>query len=457
MLSEERIITPDQIRHLQAKLVEQGVQFVFAQFADVHGSVKGKLIPVSHLADLHYPGAGFAGPSIWGTGLGRTGPRSEYYGRADFSTLQAMPWLPGYARVVLDGYVAGTPFALCPRQILRQQVDRLAARGWHMNAGLEPEFFLLEKAGSSYQAETGDKLDKPSYDSKSLLRQRIFIEKLVSILNTCCLGVFQIDHEDACGQFEINYQYAEALQAADRLMLFKMAAQQIAQDEGMLFSMMPKPFADRPGSGLHFHLSLADQQNSNLLAKNDTETDAYGLGLSAIGHQFLAGLLAHAPALSALCATTVNSYNRLLCAESLSGTSWAPATIAWGDNNRTTVARVVYQRVEWRLPDSSANPYLALAAVIAAGLDGIERQLDPGAPMNADLYAMTSAERAEHQLPMLPQNLAQACDSLAQDSILCQALGNEFVAEFLRLKRAEWAEYSQHVSSWEMARYIDLF
>ncbi|MBI3229112.1 MAG: type III glutamate--ammonia ligase [Burkholderiales bacterium] len=450
-------LTEQSVATWQTELSRQGVQFVFAQFADIHGSAKGKLIPLSHLGDLRYPGAGFAGPSIWGTALGRTGPRSEYYGRADFSTLQPMPWLPGYARVVLDGYVGGEAFALCPRQILRQQAARLASRSWVLNAGLEPEFFLLEKGPNGYQAETGDTLEKPSYDSKSLLRRRSFLEKLVASLDTCGLGVFQIDHEDAVGQYEVNYRYSHALKAADNLMLFKMAAQHIAESEGLLFSMMPKPFADRPGSGLHFHLSLMDGDGHNVSSANEGEEDKLGLGLSKIGYHFLAGLLHHAPALTALCAPTVNSYKRLLCAESLSGTSWAPATIAWGDNNRTTVARVVYQRIEWRLPDSAANPYLALAAVIAAGLDGVERELDPGLPINADIYEMSAKQRAMHDLQLLPQNLGQAVDALQADTVLSQALGTDFVAEFVRLKRAEWAEYSQQVSQWELTRYLDRF
>lgn len=464
---------------------------LFAQFTDIHGTAKGKLVPLKHIESLLLPGAGFAGPSIWGTGLPRTGVDSEYYGRADLNTIHPMPWLPGYARVVLNGYVAGKPFANCPRQILRKQVVRLHERGWTLNCGLEPEFFLLQKSCSAKDSanenvrsgtngcsgnmagaanlrgghaagfvanhvpDPGDNLPKPSYDLKSLLRQRAFIEQLTQSLNACGLDVFQIDHEDASGQYEINYHYADALLAADRLMLFKIAARHIAEEQNLLFSMMPKPFANKPGSGLHFHLSLADAAGTQLMEGGQGGDDPYGLGLSRTGYQFLAGLLAHAPALTALCAPTVNSYKRLLCAESLSGTSWAPSTIAYGDNNRTTVARVVAQRIEWRLPDSAANPYLALAGVIAAGLDGIERELDPGAPLNQDVYEMTA--QARQHLPLLPQNLGLACDALAADSIMANALGHSFVGQFVQLKRAEWAEYSQQVSQWEWDRYLDWF
>jgi glutamine synthetase len=438
----------------QEEMGAQGVKYIFAQFTDIHGAAKGKLIPLAHLDDVIHPGAGFSGPSIWGTGLPRNGPRSEYYGRADLSTLQAMPWLPGYARVVLDGHVAGQPFDVCPRQILRRQVERLAKHGWTLNAGLEPEFFLLQKGQNGYDAEAADTLEKPSYDTRSLLRRRSFLEKLTASLDQCGLGVFQIDHEDATGQFEVNYRYADALKAADNFMLFKMAAHHIAEEEGMLFSMMPKPFADRPGSGLHFHLSLADQDGKPVFA---ADKDDHELGLSPLAYRFMAGLLRHAPALTALCAPTVNSYKRLMCGQSLSGTSWAPAFIGYGNNNRTTVARVVYQRIEWRLPDSSANPYLALAGVIAAGLDGIENSLEVGEPVNQDVYEMSDARRAELGLRILPQNLGEAAAALRADTAMATALGEDFIKEFVALKRAEWIEYSQHVSAWETARYIDRF
>jgi glutamine synthetase len=430
------------LEELQSELTAQGVRYVFAQFTDIHGAAKGKLVPLAHLGDIVSPGAGFSGPSIWGTGLPRNGPRSEYYGRADLTTLQPMPWLPGYARVVLDGHVAGEPFDACPRQVLRKQVARLAARGWTLNAGLEPEFFLLQKGANGYDAEAADTLEKPSYDTRSLLRRRSFLDKLTTSLNECGLGVYQIDHEDATGQFEVNYHYTDALRAADNFMLFKMAAHHIAEEEGMLFSMMPKPFADRPGSGLHFHLSL---------------TDANGNPVAAISEHFLGGLLHHAPALTALCAPTVNSYKRLMCGEALSGTSWAPAFIGHGDNNRTVVARTVHQRVEWRLPDSSANPYLALAGVIAAGLDGIDRELAPGEPVNQDVYEMSAAKRAALGLKLLPQNLGAAAEALRDDTVLAEALGGTIVEEFAALKSAEWIEYSQHVSAWETTRYLQRF
>lgn len=444
------------VEMLKARLREAGVRYVFAQFTDIQGVAKGKTVPLAHLDDLFAAGAGFSGPSIWGTGLPRHGARSEYYGRGDISTAQVLPWLPGHARIVCDGYVGGEPFELCPRQVLRRQVARLAERGWQLNAGLEPEFFLLQRNadGSLRAADPHDRLEKPSYDYKSLTRQQAFLGQLTDALLACGLDVFQIDHEDASGQYEVNYHYSDALSAADRFMLFKMAAHSIAESLGMVFSMMPKPFANMPGSGLHFHLSLDDKEGRALFADR---LDPQGLGLSRLAYRFLAGLLHHAPALAALCAPTVNSYKRLVVGESLSGTTWAPAHIGYGDNNRTTLVRVAHARLEWRLPDSSANPYLALAGVIAAGLDGIDRALEPGAPVADDLYELMLPELRVRGIAQLPQNLGAAVDALAADGVLGDALGSAFTAEFCRFKRAEWIEYSRAVHAWETERYGDRF
>ncbi|MGB8856884.1 MAG: type III glutamate--ammonia ligase [Burkholderiales bacterium] len=442
-----------QIDAARKKLAAQGVQFVMAQFTDIFGAAKGKNIPLSHLEDIFSPGAGFAGPSIWGTALPRFGANSEYYGRADLSTLQAMPWLPGYARIVCDGFVNGEPFDLCPRQILNKQVARLAERGWTLNAGLEPEFFLLHKSGDDIlPADIDDVLEKPSYDYKTLMRQREYAERLTLALQQCGFDVFQIDHEDAQGQFELNYHYSDALQAADRYMLFKMAAHSIAEQMGMIFSVMPKPFAHMPGSGLHFHLSLSDKKDRPVFASNQ---DKRGLNLSETAYHFLGGLLRHAPALCAFSAPTVNSYKRLVVGESLSGTTWAPAYVCYGDNNRTALVRTTASRMEWRLPDSAANPYLALASLIAAGLDGIDNKINPGEPINDDLYEWSPQQFVKAGINTLPQNLGEAVTALRKDKIISKAVGEEFVAEFTRLKQIEWVTYSRHVSQWEIERYVD--
>ena len=438
---------------LQTQLRETGVHTLLVQFADVHGAAKGKLVPLEHLATVLTEGAGFAGPSIWGTGLPRSGPRSEYYARGDAATAQPLPWLPGVARIVGDGFVAGAPFEGCPRQVLKRARARLAERGLELRIGIEPEFFLLKQdaAGQWQPFDDADRLDKPSYDLKSLPRQLGFLHELHQALAACGMDVLQLDHEDAHGQYEVNFAYGEALLSCDRVMLFKMAAHALAEKRGAVFSMMPKPFANQPGSGLHFHVSLW-RGNTCVFDPPAGNDD-----LSPIGRQFVAGVLAHANALCALAAPTVNSYKRLTVGESLSGTTWAPAYVAHGPNNRTALVRTLPGRFEWRVPDASANPYLATAALIAAGLDGIHRQLDPGPACTHDLFEWPLARIRAAGIGVLPQSLNQALDALEADAVVQGALGDELSKEFVRLKRAEWTEYARHVSGWELGRYAAAF
>ncbi|MBK1686368.1 type III glutamate--ammonia ligase [Rubrivivax gelatinosus] len=431
------------MKPLHERLEAVGVHTLLVQFTDVHGVAKGKLVPLAHLDEVLATGAGFAGPSIWGTALPRCGPRSEYYARGDAATALPLPWWPGVARLVGDGFVAGEPFDGCPRQVLRRARERLAAHGLTMQTGIEPEFFLLKRddAGRWLPADDADRLDKPSYDLKSLPRHHGFLHALSCALADAGLDVLQIDHEDAHGQYEVNFAHDEALASCDHLMLFKLAAHALAEERGLVFSMMPKPFADQPGSGLHFHVSL--WRGAELAAEM----------LPA----FIAGVLAHAPALAALAAPTVNSYKRLTVGESLSGTTWAPACIAHGPNNRTALVRTLSGRFEWRLPDASANPYLATAALIAAGLDGLERGLVPPPAVDDDLFALDLATMRARGIGLLPQSLAEALDALAADPVVLGALGPTLGPEFLRLKRAEWTEYARHVSGWELERYAAVF
>ncbi len=450
------------MKDLREKLAAAGVHTVLAQFTDIHGVAKGKYLPLAHLDDLLTDGVGFSGPSISGTGLPRTGPRSEYWARGNASTAQPLPWMQGYARVVCDGFVAGAAFAACPRQVLRRAVARVAQHGWHLRTGIEPEFFLLKRLdGRWVPADDADRLDKPSYDLKALPRQAEFLQALHLALEACQLNVLQLDHEDAQGQYEVNFGFDEALASADHLMLFKQAAHALAEERGMVFSMMPKPFANQPGSGMHFNVSLWKGLGDN--AKNlfvphlpDGAIDPGAL-LSPLGRQFAAGVLAHSAALCALAAPTVNSYKRLVVGQSLSGTCWAPAYVAHGANNRTALLRTMHGRFEWRLPDASANPYLSTAGLIAAGLDGIERQLDLPPACEDDLFELSVADIARRGIATLPQTLGEAVDSLCADAVLGEALGSTLVEQFAQLKRAEHVAHARHVSDWELERYACAF
>lgn len=454
------------MKDLIERLRADGVHTLLAQFTDIHGVAKGKLVPLAHLDELLTDGVGFAGPSIVGTGLPRVGPRAEYYARGNASTVTPLPWMPGVARVVCDGFVNGQPFDACPRQLLKRAIARLAERGWHLRTGIEPEFFLLKRDGHRWlPADDLDRLDKPSYDLKSLSRQRGFLHELHAALSKCGLDVLQIDHEDAHGQYELNIGFDEALASADHLMLFKLAAQALAETHGMVFSMMPKPFPNQPGSGMHLHVSMwsgwnakrPDNAHSVFVPHRADGSADREATLSATGRHFIAGVMAHSPALTALVAPTVNSYKRLRLGASLSGTTWAPAYLAQGPNNRTAALRTLHGRFEWRVPDSSTNPYLATAALIVAGLDGVDRKLEPPPECTDDLFALSPAQIRERGIPLLPQSLTEALDALAADELICNGLGATLAEEFLRLKRAEAAEYQQQVSDWEMQRYAEAF
>jgi glutamine synthetase len=454
------------MKDLIERLRTAGVHTLLAQFTDIHGVAKGKLVPLAHFDELLAEGVGFAGPSIAGTGLPRVGPRAEYYARGNASTVTPLPWMPGVARIVCDGFVNGQPFDACPRQVLKRAAARLAERGWHLRTGIEPEFFLLRRDGSRWlPADELDRLDKPSYDLRSLSRQRGFLHELQAMLSQCGLDVLQVDHEDAHGQYELNFGFDEAVASADHLMLFKLAAQALAETHGMVFSMMPKPFHNQPGSGMHFHVSMWSGWNPNrpdnaacVLVPHRADGSAdHEKTLSATGRQFIAGVMAHSAALTALVAPTINSYKRLRIGASLSGTTWAPVYVAQGPNNRTAALRTLHGRFEWRVPDSSANPYLATAALIAAGLDGVDRKLEPPADCTDDLYELTPAQVRARGIALLPQSLAEALDALEADELIRTALGETLSAEFLHLKRTEVAEYHQQVSDWEMRRYAEAF
>ena len=433
---------------------EHKTRYVLAQFVDIHGAAKAKAVPVEHYDMVLGDGAGFAGFAVWGLGMGPHGP--DFMGVGDPDTLCDVPWMPGFARIACDGHVRGEPYSYCSRVTLKRALQRFTERGYTLYTGIEPEFMLLRRTEQGQLApfDPSDGSDKPCYDYKGLARVSAVLDDLSRHLRAVGIDVYQIDHEDANGQFEINFTYADALKSADNMIFFKMAASEIARAHGAIATFMPKPFSNRTGTGSHFHLSIGTKDQKNAFYdKNDKR----GMGLSQLGYWFLGGLLEHSRALTAVCAPTVNSYKRLVVGRSLSGATWAPAYIAYGDNNRTACVRVPYGRIEFRLPDGAANPYLATAALAAAGLDGIDRKLDPGEPLNINLYDLTPEEIRARGIGLLPQSLHAALDALEADKVVQQGIGSELAAEFIRLKRMEWIEYSRHVSEWESQRYLEMF
>jgi glutamine synthetase len=444
-------MTPDEAQRFFA---DHHSRYVLAQFVDIHGAAKAKAVPVEHYDMVVGDGAGFAGFAVWGLGMGPHGP--DFMGVGDPATISDVPWLPGVARIVCDGHVNGKPYAYCSRVALKRQLQQFTERGYTLYTGIEPEFMLLRRTEQGQLApfDATDNADKPCYDYKGLARVRPILDDLSRHLRSVGIDVYQIDHEDANGQFEINFTYTDALKSADNMIMFKMAASEIAKQHGAIATFMPKPFANRTGTGAHFHLSIGSASQKNIFYD---QVDRRGLGLSQIGYWFLGGLLRHAPALAAICAPSVNSYKRLVVGRSLSGATWAPAYIAYGDNNRTACVRIPFGRIELRLPDGAANPYLATAALAAAGLDGIDRQLDPGEPLNINLYELSPEEIHARGIGLLPQSLSEALDALKADEVVQRGIGVELAAEFIRLKRMEWIEYSRHVSDWETQRYLEMY
>lgn len=432
-------------------LADNNVKFVLAQFVDIHGVAKTKAVPSGHLQDIVDDGAGFAGFAVWG--LAQEPHSPDFMAKADLSTLSLIPWQPGFARVVCTGHVQGEPYEYDTRYVLQRQISRLSERGWTMNTGVEPEMCLMKKdaEGNVVVADQTDTLDKPCYDYKGLSRSRAFIEKFVASLQQVGFDVYQVDHEDSNGQFEINYTYSDALTSADRHVFVRMAGSEIAHELGLICSFMPKVDSHRTGNGMHFHVSMSDAKSENIF---QDDTDSRGMGLSEVGYHFLGGILHHAKALCALGAPTVNSYKRLVIGDALSGATWAPAYISYGDNNRSALVRIPYGRLELRLADGGCNPYLVTAGLIAAGLDGVDNKRNPGNPLNINHY---TSDLSTTDVDILPQNLDRALDALEEDTLFSDTLGQGIVEEFIRIKRMEWTEYMRHVSDWEVDRYLEYF
>lgn len=440
--------------NIQQVLDDHDIRFVLAQFVDIHGVAKTKSVPADHVMNIVEDGAGFAGFAVWGLGIEPHGP--DFMARGDPNTLTPLPWQPGYARMACTGYVNDEPHPYDSRYVLQRQIERLSERGWTFNTGVEPEFslFVRDDQGRLQLVDDSDNLQKPCYDYKGLSRAGTFLEDLVGSLQQVGFEVYQIDHEDANGQFEVNYTYTDALTSADRFVLLRMAAGEIANNHGMICSFMPKPSSNRTGNGMHYHMSITDRQGKNVF---HDDSDPQGLGLSETAYHFLGGLLAHASALCAFACPTVNSYKRLVVGGSASGATWAPVYTTYGDNNRSAMVRVPYGRLEFRLPDAGCNPYLITAALIAAGLDGVERKLNPGPAHNINLYDLTPEQREAAGINVLPQNLNEALTALESDPLFREEMGREIVDEFVRVKRDEWIEYSRHVSDWEVEQYAEFF
>lgn len=454
------IETSPSAEQLRAELDARGVEFVFAQFVDMHGKPNAKLVPVTHLQDLLTDGAGFAGFAAGAIGQGPHDP--DIAAMPDVGTLTQLPWKPEIARFACDVTVEGEPWPYCPRTILRNQLARAKELGYDFKVGCELEYFLIRRRedGSIELADQLDTLDQPCYDMRALTRSLGFVTDVARNVATLGWDLYATDHEDANGQFEQNFTFDDALVTCDRAIFYRYMVESLAQERGLIATFMPKPFAHLTGNGCHFHMSLWDGERPVFAC--DPSEDPRGLGLTKEGYHFIGGLLAHAKAYIAVTAPSVNSYKRLNFGDPLSGATWAPSYVSYGYNNRTQMLRVPGPgRVEDRTVDGSANPYLAATVLLAAGLDGIERELDPGTPNSLNLYETSPAQRAELGIDSLPENLLDAVRELERDDVLRRALGRtpkgDYLDYFADCKRREWQTAHEQITQWELDRYLQLF
>src|SRR5947209_20476892 len=439
---------------------DNGIEFLFAQFVDMHGKPSAKLVPAHHLDDLLEDGAGFAGFAAGDIGQGPDDP--DMIAMPDPTTLTILPWQPNVARFACNVTVEGEPWPFCPRTILRNMLTRAQELGFELKMGAELEYFLVRRRedGTIEVADQLDTLDLPCYDMRALTRNLDFVSQVSHAVTGMGWDNYATDHEDANGQFEQNFQYADALTTCDRAIFFRYMVESLAQQRGLIATFMPKPFAHLTGNGCHFHVSLW-KDGENVFECEPSE-DARGLGLTEAGYNFIGGLKANAKAYIAVTAPTVNSYKRLVVGAPTSGATWAPAYVSYGYNNRTQMLRVpAAGRIEDRTIDGACNPYLAATAVLAAGLDGIERKLDPGEPNSENLYDLSYDELSGRGLQTLPTNLLAATIELERDDVLREALGRgrdeDYVDYYIRVKRDEWNRYHEQVTPWEIREYLTRF
>ncbi len=445
------------VSEIVEELHRHGIRYAVISFVDVHGKSKSKVVPVDHLPDAVRGSELFTGAAL--DGVPQDVSDEEVAAIPDVGRYFVLPtrsdtvWFPSSL------HYQGDPFEACSRGILQRALASASELGFTFQCGVETEFFLLRRAedGQLLPLSDVDTLDKPCYDTRGLLRNFDLVDEIVTAIDAAGFGVYSFDHEDGNGQFETDFGYADALTTADRITYFRLMVTELANRHGVIASFMPKPFDSQTGSAGHLNMSISDADGRNLFAADDT--DPRGLGLSELGYQFVAGVLNHAPAICAVVAPTVNSYKRLTRRSTNSGFTWAPIFASYGGNNRTNMLRIPLAggRVECRAADSSNNPYLACALMLAAGLEGIRSAADPGAPNPDNMYLVDDAELARRGISPLPDSLGTALDAFAADPLTREVFGPAMRASFLEVKRAEWDSYRAHVSGWEIDRYLEFF
>ncbi len=426
-----------------------GVKYFMVSFTDLFGGQRAKLVPAQAIAEMQEDGAGFAG---FATYLDMTPAHPDMLAVPDASSVIQLPWKPEVAWVAANCVMEGEDVAQAPRNVLRKLIDQAADQGLHVKTGIEAEFFLLTPQGDQI-SDPFDTAAKPCYDQQAVMRRYEVIREICDYMLALGWGPYQNDHEDANGQFEMNWEFDDALKTADKHSFFKFMAKSVAEKHGLRATFMPKPIEGLTGNGCHAHISVWDGAGS-AAKKNVFADDAMDLGLSQSGRHFLGGIMKHASALAAITNPTVNSYKRINAPRTMSGATWAPNTVTWTSNNRTHMVRVPGPgRFELRLPDGAANPYLLQAVIIAAGLDGLSTNADPGKRYDIDMYADGHKVRGA---PRLPLNLLDALREFNKNKGLKSMLGDEFSAAYLKLKHQEWDAFTAHFSTWEKENTLDI-
>ena len=439
---------------LAAFAAENDVKYFMISFTDLFGGQRAKLVPAQAIADMQEDGAGFAGFATW---LDMTPAHPDMLAVPDPASVIQLPWKPEVAWVAGNCVMEGQDVAQAPRNVLRRLVDEAAAEGMHVKTGIEAEFFLLTPEGDKI-SDPVDTAAKPCYDQQAVMRRYEVIREICDYMLDMGWGPYQNDHEDANGQFEMNWDFDDALVTADRHSFFKFMTKSVAEKHGLRATFMPKPIEGLTGNGCHAHISVWDAPGAaskiNVFATDKCSGPTGELGLSEKGKHFLGGIMKHASALAAITNPTVNSYKRINAPRTMSGATWAPNTVTWTGNNRTHMVRVPGPgRFELRLPDGAVNPYLLQAVIIAAGLDGVQTQADPGKRWDIDMYAEGHKVRGA---PKLPLNMLDGLREYDKDKSLKAAMGQEFSDAYLKMKHQEWDSFMSHFSHWERDNTLDI-
>ncbi|MDP3966981.1 MAG: hypothetical protein Q8Q02_01770 [Nocardioides sp.] len=440
------------ITDLRDDLTARGVKYVFGFYVDIHGIPKSKCVPIECLPQM-------AGGSELYTvgaleGMGDLGPHEdECAAIPDLDRLVVLPWKPEFAVVPTRLHLRGRPYEQESRNFLARQVEDAASMGLVANVGIEPELYVVRQTPTGWEPLVPeDRLDAPTrgYDLETTILASGFLDPMVQYMNSLGWGVYSFDHEGGDGQYEFNFDYTDALTMADRMVLFRLMAKHVAGELGCIATFMPKPFQDDFGSASHVNISLADATTGdNLFAAPDGS-------YSDMSRHFVAGVLRHAGAICAVTSSTVNSYKRFTSKGHMDEISWAPIYQAWGENNRTLMCRMPVNRhcLEVRSADAAVNYHLGIGMILAAGLEGVRQELDPGEPLNVDAYQLTASALAERGYPRLPTSLEASLDALEADTLAQEVMGKEFHQTYLDYKRAEVHQFSTVVTDWESSTYM---